>query len=449
MVELFANSTFTLHHKAWDGYGMCYADDVEILSSEGWIRFADLKPEAKVATIRKGELIYEKPTARQSYRYVGEMLHFRGQGIDTLVTPDHRMYVATSRHIATGPGAERRAMHWGLLPASSGILAKLRRYSRSTSVQVLAAANEWRRLSPACTPGELARAEMLGWYISEGCVCRNRGVPRKVCIANTKRENLRRIASVLKRIGFTARIRPLKGNPLRVEVCNTVLAIELSKFGRSWEKYIPRFILDGPRPVQRAFLKAYLRGDGSHSRISRSTWVAGTVSQSLSADLQELCFKLGYRSSVKPRTYKHGKWRTLWKVSIDTRGNPRTRHLYYPPTRVQYDGMVYCVTVPSGLLVVRRNGHPVVCGNCAHQSYACGRPVICFESDYRGKMAGKLMQDMKTAVFISGDAEYTKKKLEAAIGHATAMQVAARRRFEEVVNFDEEEKEIRKWLSEI
>jgi peptidyl-tRNA hydrolase len=64
-------------------------------------------------------------------------------------------------------------------------------------------------------------------------------------------------------------------------------------------------------------------------------------------------------------------------------------------------------------------------------------------------MAEKLMQDMKTAVFISGDAEYTKKKLEAAIGHATAMQVAARRRFEEVVNFDEEEKEIRKWLAEM
>jgi hypothetical protein len=88
-------------------------------------------------------------------------------------------------------------------------------------------------------------------------------------------------------------------------------------------------------------------------------------------------------------------------------------------------------------------------GMIAHQSYACGRPVICFESDYRGKMAEKLMQDMKTAVFISGDAEYTKKKLEAAIGHATAMQVAARRRFQEVVNFDEEEKEIRKWLAEM
>jgi hypothetical protein len=29
-----------------------------------------------------------------------------------------------------------------------------------------------------------------------------------------------------------------------------------------------------------------------------------------------------------------------------------------------YSGMVYCVTVPNGTLVVRRNKKPMVCGNC-------------------------------------------------------------------------------------
>lgn len=88
-------------------------------------------------------------------------------------------------------------------------------------------------------------------------------------------------------------------------------------------------------------------------------------------------------------------------------------------------------------------------GMIVHQSYACGRPAICFETDYKGKMAGLLMEDMKTAIFITGDREYTKKKLEAALAIAPQMQEAAYRRFKEVVNFDDDERRIRIWRSEM
>lgn len=88
-------------------------------------------------------------------------------------------------------------------------------------------------------------------------------------------------------------------------------------------------------------------------------------------------------------------------------------------------------------------------GMIIHQTYACGRPAICFEDDYKGKMAGLLMEDMKTAVFINGDREYTKKKLEAALAIAPQMQEAAYKRFKEVVNFDDDERRIRVWLSEM
>jgi len=88
-------------------------------------------------------------------------------------------------------------------------------------------------------------------------------------------------------------------------------------------------------------------------------------------------------------------------------------------------------------------------GMIVHQSYACGRPVICFESDYAGKTAGKLMTDMETAIFITDDAAYTRSKLEIALPMAPQLQEAAYRRFKEVVNFDADEERIRKWLSEI
>jgi hypothetical protein len=34
------------------------------------------------------------------------------------------------------------------------------------------------------------------------------------------------------------------------------------------------------------------------------------------------------------------------------------------PQRIAYDGMVYCLTVSNGTLIVRRNGSVLVCGNC-------------------------------------------------------------------------------------
>lgn len=46
---------------------------------------------------------------------------------------------------------------------------------------------------------------------------------------------------------------------------------------------------------------------------------------------------------------------------------PEIRHI---PERKQYDGMIGCVTVPNGLIVVRRDGFPCISGNSNHYEYS-------------------------------------------------------------------------------
>ena len=73
----------------------CYDDQTDILTERrGWQRFADLRPDDKVAQLNGDELEFVLPTMHFAKPYVGEMIGYEGEGVDFLVTPDHRMWVS-------------------------------------------------------------------------------------------------------------------------------------------------------------------------------------------------------------------------------------------------------------------------------------------------------------------------------------------------------------------
>lgn len=72
----------------------CYDKETEVLTLEGWKKFADLRGDETVATInRDGVLEYQPILKMQKFRFTGEMIHIRGRNIDLLVTPAHLLYV--------------------------------------------------------------------------------------------------------------------------------------------------------------------------------------------------------------------------------------------------------------------------------------------------------------------------------------------------------------------
>ena len=94
--EAMRDSGWTWHYKPeGDGYGHCYSQDTEILTSSGWKLFCDLSPGDLVVTLTQGTgaLEYQQPTGYQKYYYEGDMCHFEGRTVDLLVTPGHRMWV--------------------------------------------------------------------------------------------------------------------------------------------------------------------------------------------------------------------------------------------------------------------------------------------------------------------------------------------------------------------
>jgi len=70
----------------------CYSSDTEVLTDKGFIPFSEVTETTKIAQIKDDlELEYVLPTRIIKYKHTGDMYQFKSDFVDVLVTPDHRM----------------------------------------------------------------------------------------------------------------------------------------------------------------------------------------------------------------------------------------------------------------------------------------------------------------------------------------------------------------------
>jgi len=148
-------------------------------------------------------------------------------------------------------------------------------------------------------------------------------------------------------------------------------------------KRVPDFVKQLP-PAQIEILLEWLyRGDGHKSKSAETLY---TVSTALSNDVQELLLKAGYtfRHRVEPmKTTELATGRfdchcINWlKKSNDFNIEHKTiKHKKYVEQWEQYNGRVYCATVPNHTLFVRRGGKGVWCGNSLRFYYDGGDEMV-------------------------------------------------------------------------
>ena len=76
----------------------CESLDHEVLTADGWKFFDQLTMDSKIATLKDGYLVYEKPIKLLYFPdYKGKMYHIKSQQIDLQVTPEHRMWVELNK----------------------------------------------------------------------------------------------------------------------------------------------------------------------------------------------------------------------------------------------------------------------------------------------------------------------------------------------------------------
>jgi hypothetical protein len=316
-------------------------------------------------------LEWTKVSATNKWEYSGEMIYFKGTGIDLLVTPNHKMLAYYEKN---GNAIRKRKKVNGKFTKSKEtsyfIEAKDVRHTHVTPKigfkwigneptyfilpELITTYNKQRKIYP---PQKIKIEDWLaffGLWIAEGCVRGSKGGKKIYSISIKQKkprdEDVRELLKILP-FHFTESIdiRDI----VNFEICNKQLWDYFKQFGNSHTKYIPKEIKNLSPYLLKIFLKWYLFGDGtiSNKNTIRERIRCYTVSKQLKDDLMEISLKVGGNISG-------GKDNTLRFLKRKTIKLKRAKKIVY------YDGFIYGIEVEKNhTLCLRRNNKIIFSGN--------------------------------------------------------------------------------------
>ena len=362
----------------------CYDDSHDVLTTEGWVNIRDITTKHMVACLKdENTLIYSNPTEVQSYDYEGKMYLVESNQVSLCVTPNHRMWVGNR----TGKYSIEEA---------KDIFGKRKYYMKNVET-FNKVENKYFTL-PAIDGMPEIKLEMKSWllffgiWIAEGCV--------------VHKSNDLRIATHKQRVKDT------------IDECNKVLNFDIRKYtekgcdiDNDWRIYnkqvvsffkplsvnapnksLPEWVWELSREQCIILIEGMLLGDG-HT-MANGTCRYDTSSTKLADDFQRLCLHAGW-SCNKVLKYDAGHVSTIvkgdrkgetitsrydaWRLTIIKSQNTplvnkninEGKQLDSWFENTDDDGniipiKVYCCSVPSGIIYVRRNGIVVWCGQSRH-----------------------------------------------------------------------------------
>lgn len=376
----------------------CYAEDMDVLTKDGWKSWKDITGNEMFATLKEGKLVYEKAEEHFKIKYVGKMYSVQSQQIDLLVTPNHRMWVQD----AQTRKYKRHEQNFEIKLAQD-ILHKKYRYQKcanwegDTQTEIFIdpvikktirsdTEKEITREYDGCTIKAELFAKFLGFFISEGYLSNS---DTSICISQNEGEIHDDIFKTITDMGFSAcSCKSGDFNNKVIKFKCFALYEWLKKCGQgALNKCIPREILEWDKNLLSILYNAMLIGDGSKHKKNGHE-VIYTNSIQLANDIQELALKIGKAANIRVDN-RVGESHLLVKtgqvienknigyiVSLVSHLYPHVNaHLNNKESNrwkknngfmdefIDYSGDVYCVKVPSGLLYVRRNGKACWSGN--------------------------------------------------------------------------------------
>lgn len=327
----------------------CYDGQTEILTEIGWVRFDNLQDGLKVAQVfDDGSSNFVVPKAKYVYDYEGEMVTFNSprRGVDLLVTPNHRMvswdirktqqalkegeYQVDAHHVM---GASHRVTEAADFTAS-------RNNGIRKAVKVV---GEGKTKLSAQERFEIAFQADGGQYCTD-----NYGYTFRFA----KERKIAEFESLLSDVGYN--------------YSKTVQKTGVTSFyvnvGKKLSKLFQYNLAEVTWEWAEQFLNEVVKWDGCLTIDSSKYGITySTTEEKNAAFVQAVAVIAGWHSSISIRPAS-GNRKPLYKVLAMKDGGV-TSSRAWKKSLVPFKGKVYCVEVETGMVVVRRNNMPIVCGN--------------------------------------------------------------------------------------
>lgn len=322
----------------------CFSADTEVLTEHGFMRFGAVTGERIMQVTADGmEAVEAEPFAQP---YDGAMVTCDSDAINFSVTPNHDMVTTFGRVEAGGMYATSNARGpWRiprLVPPSvkeSPMSDDGIRLAAVVLADGTSTVGGWR--VSVSRPGKIAAIRRLGLTLREG-VQHSRGAEATLSSGRVIRSNFDKAT-------FAFADEPIAGLVTRAKLVD----------------------LDGLRSLSarqaRILVDTWVEFDGSTNRKTGVRRVY-TSNPQHKTGFELAAVIAGYSVSGWTARDSEGGRGPNWCATVSTKDDEIVFRRDGPRPSLDLQpshGAVWCVTVPSGVIVVRRNGFSMLCGNCA------------------------------------------------------------------------------------
>jgi thymidylate synthase (FAD) len=353
----------------------CYDEQTEVLTADGWKRWPDVHGGEQFATLSADNRIEFECAERVIAKpYDGPMIKLTMPQVDLLVTPDHQMLA----------GRRRQPLNkeWELLPAAQLLDAGRR---------LRLGGGEWHNgCDWSMLPGRMA---LLGFFIGDASLSASGGAP---VFRPHKPREIDYLQAKASEAGFEVR---QNGDRYYVQADEDFRLLAKKCYDGERAKVIPREVMDCHPTDLRELLDGLMHSHGSVAADGGQTCT--TTSYQLAGQIQEVAVKAGAAALIHDQPHRpgdghHGS-KPCYRVTLCRARNMEPRIGWTTEARRRqvsvehYSGTVYCVTVPNGMLYVRRNGKPLWCGNSPFEhnsmTFFVEAPIFVFRELQRHRIA--------------------------------------------------------------
>jgi DNA repair protein RadD len=316
----------------------CFTGDVEILTSNGFVRFDALQGTERVAQYDNGLISFVVPDKFIKQRYAGELVRFRSDTrIDLDMTPNHDLLVKypTGTRKVTAEKVKFNGFNYLYTAGKSS-------FEDSGTLTIF--------------------ERFLIAVQADGNMRRTCDVGHSVGFMFSKQRKIDEFLGLMTAGNFTwTEVKPGgRGSSSSVRLRRRFLVHRLPFVSKNlWNHFdIAKMSVSKARQI----IQEMVKWDGHIN--SESLWYYSSVVEENTNFYQCVCILAGYSSNktiqIDNRKATFSDVHRLFiKLDRDTVGTQHIEKTLYP-----FDGTVYCVSVPSTNIIVRRNGKPVVIGNC-------------------------------------------------------------------------------------
>lgn len=385
-------------------YGHCYDDQTEVLCQDAgsgqimWMHWKDAVQWQGSTDADGGDEVrlrlaafdpttdsvrFEEPSAWIAKPYKGRMYKVKKErgNVDLLVTPEHTMLVRKREYVGSGQGdATYEWSDWRGVKAEEVAGKTCYRYKRGAARMA-----ETRDLTENEDPWGLslinphAFGRLCGFFVGDGYAGGRQAGYLSFNIRKEREQAF--LAGIETDLGLKVQ-RDKSGR------CHVHL-----EGARDWArtffyhptatvpsgkpaKNIPSWVYTAPEAFVRGFLEGLHNSDGS--KVTEDSWSFANSSDPVTEGLQILGSLWGCPVSIRGPYQKGGSKIAFvsgpkCREPVVNRGRDRHEDGWD-----EYDGMVYCATVSTGFLIVRRNHATMVSGNSSIMELT-GSPSVYVE----------------------------------------------------------------------